>query len=293
MAEGSVALLGLGTMGGGMASNLLKAGFHLTVYNRTMAKAAAFAEQGARVAATAAEAAEGAQIVVSMLADDAASRDAWLGKEGDAGALTAAGAGAILIECSTVSPEWIAELGQPARARGLQLLDAPVTGSRTQAAAGQLTFLVGGDEAAVAKARPVLQAMGKEVVYLGAAGAGAKLKLINNFICGVQAAALAEGLAWLERSGVDVEKGLALLKGGAPGSPLVGALSARMTSHDYGVNFLLKLMAKDLRYAEAAAEAAGVELTTASNARELFEQAMRLGYGDQDMAAVIEPIRNT
>ena len=255
-------------MGGGMAANLLKAGFPLTVYNRTAAKAQALVDGGARLAATPADAARGASIVISMLADDQASREVWLGRDG---ALAAAAPGTILIESSTVSPAWIAELAGQAAQRGLEFLDAPVTGSRVQAAAGQLSFLVGGSERALATVTPVLQAMSKEILHLGPVGSGAKLKLINNFLCGVQIASLAEGLAWIERSGLDREKALAFLKTGAGGSPVIGAVSARMVSQIYGVNFLLRLMAKDLRYAETEAARCDIELTTAEAARKLFE----------------------
>ncbi len=288
MANTSVALIGLGTMGSGMAANLLKAGFPLTVYNRTAAKADRLAEAGARVAATPAQAAQGAQIIVSMLADDPASRQAWLGRDG---ALAAAEPGTILVECSTVSPAWIAELGAAASDRGTELLDAPVTGSRTQAAAAQLSFLVGGSANALAKATLALMAMSKEIVHLGPLGSGAKMKLINNFLCGVQVASLAEALAWIERSGLDPEQALTFLKSAAPGSPLLAGVSARMTSHDYTVNFLLKLMKKDLQYAHDAAAELGIDLTTAASARDLFEQAVSEGYADQDMAAVVEPVR--
>lgn len=288
MTKQSVALLGLGTMGAGMAANLLKAGFPLAVYNRSRAKAEAFAAQGARVAETPADAARGASVIVSMLADDAASRAVWLGRDG---ALAAAEKGAVLLDSSTVSPAWIAELGKAANERGLELLDAPVTGSKMQAAGGQLTFLVGGSAAALEKARPVLEAMGKEIVYLGPVGSGAKMKLLNNFLCGVQVASLAEGIAWLERSGLDAEKALDLLKRGAPGSPLLANLSSRMRSRDYAVNFHLKLMSKDLQYAVEAAAESGVDLTTAANARSLFEQATAEGLGEKDMSAVVEPLR--
>jgi 3-hydroxyisobutyrate dehydrogenase len=171
------------------------------------------------------------------------------------------------------------------------LLDAPVTGSRMQAAGGQLTFLVGGSQETLAITTPVLEAMSKEIAHLGPLGSGAKMKLLNNFICGVQVAALAEGLAWLERSGLDRDQAIDLLKRGAPGSPLLANISARMTSRDYSVNFHLKLMSKDLQYAGEAAATSGVELTTAANARSLFEQAVALGHGDEDMAAVVEPLR--
>ena len=284
-----VAILGLGTMGGGMAANLLKAGFPLAVYNRTAARAQALVNGGARLALTPADAARGASIVISMLADDQASREVWMGRNG---ALAAAAQGTILIESSTVSPAWIAELAGHAAQRGVEFLDAPVTGSRIQSATGQLSFLVGGSERALATATPVLQAMSKEILHLGPVGSGAKLKLINNFLCGVQIASLAEGLAWIERSGLDREKALAFLKSGAGGSPVIGAVSARMVSQIYGVNFLLRLMAKDLRYAETEAARCDLELTTAETARKLFEVAVARGFGEEDMASVIEPLRN-
>jgi 3-hydroxyisobutyrate dehydrogenase len=285
----NVAILGLGTMGAGMATNLLKAGFVLTVYNRTEAKTKDLVTQGARFASTPADAVRGASIVISMLADDAASREVWLGSDG---ALDTAKEGTVLVESSTVSPAWIAELAAAAEQHGTDLLDAPVTGSRTQAEAGQLSFLVGGKAETLQSASPVLKAMSKEIVHLGPVGSGAKMKLINNFLCGVQIASLAEGLTWIERSGLDQEKALSILKSGAPGSPVLGAISARMVTHDYSVNFLLRLMTKDLLYAQTEATRCNVDLKTAEVARSLFETAIAQGFGDDDMASVIEPLRN-
>ena len=264
-------------------------GISLTVYNRTAAKAQALVDAGARLAATPAEAAKGASVVISMLADDAASRAAWLGEEG---ALEAADKGAILIESSTVSPAWIAELAALAAQRELDLLDAPVTGSKMQAQGAQLTFLVGGSEKTFDAVTPVLKTMSKEIIYLGPIGSGAKLKLINNFLCGVQVASLAEGLAWIERSGLDREKALAFLKSGAPGSPLLAAISTRMVDHSYAVNFLLRLMAKDLLYAQNEAAQCDVDLKMAETARSLFEAAVAMGFGEADMSSVVEPLRN-
>lgn len=285
MAE-NVALLGTGTMGAGMAANLLKAGFSLSVYNRTAAKARAI--NGARFASTPADAARDASVIISMVADDVASREVWLEENG---ALDAAKDGAVLVESSTVSPAWIAELATLAGRRGLDLLDAPVTGSRLQAETGQLLFLVGGSDSALKKATPVLKAMSKEIIHFGPVGSGAKIKLINNFLCGVQAASLAEGLVWIERSGLDRDKALAFLKGGAAGSPLLGAVSTRMASRNYAVNFLLRLMRKDLLYAESEAAQCNVDLKTSEVARSLFEAAIAQGLGDEDMASVIEPLR--
>jgi 3-hydroxyisobutyrate dehydrogenase len=275
-------------MGSGMAANLLKAGFPLAVYNRTAAKAQPLVDAGARLASTPADAARGASVVISMLADDAASRAVWLGPNG---ALEAAEKDAILIESSTVSPEWIAEFAGHAAQRGVGFLDAPVTGSRTQAQSGQLSLLVGGSEATLAAVTPVLKAISKEILHLGPIGSGAKLKLINNFLCGVQIASVAEGIAWIERSGLNREQALKFLATGAPGSPVFGAVSARMASHNYAVNFLLRLMAKDLLYAQNEAARCDLDLTTAKVARSLFDDAVAKGFGDEDMASVIEPLR--
>jgi 3-hydroxyisobutyrate dehydrogenase len=283
-----VAILGLGTMGSGMASNLLKAGFPVSAYNRTQAKAAPVAAAGARIAATPADAVRDADVVISMLSDDDASRKTWTG---DVGALAAARPGAVLIESSTVTPAWIAELAALASERNLTLLDAPVTGSRVQAESGQLTFLVGGDESALERVRSVLESMSKEIVHLGPVGSGSRMKLINNFLCGVQVASLAEGLAWIERSGLNREQALKILCNGAPGSPLLNAISARMVARTYDVNFLLSLMRKDLHYAGTDATKLGIVLHTASAAEVRFDEAVAVGYAEKDMSAVIEPLR--
>lgn len=285
-----VAILGLGIMGSGMAANLLKAGFSVAVYNRTPAKAQPLVEKGAQLAATPADAALDAAFVVSMVADDNASREVWTGKDG---ALNALGKAAIAIESSTARPEWIKELAKLVAQRGAEFLDAPVTGSKMQAEGGQLSFLVGGSEEALTAAKPVLQAMSKEIVHVGPIGSGAKLKLINNFLCAVQIASLAEGLTWIERSGLDREKAIDFLKSAAPGSPLFGGVAARMIQQNYSVNFLLRLMTKDLNYAKAEAAREKVNLTTAETARKLFEGAIAQGYGESDMSAVIEPVRKS
>jgi 3-hydroxyisobutyrate dehydrogenase len=283
-----IAILGTGTMGTGMAKNLLEAGFAVTAWNRTAERAAPLADAGAHIAATAAEAASDADAVLSMLSDDDASRGAWTGEQG---ALSGARAGTVLIESSTVTPAWIAELDALAKVRSLKLIDAPVTGSRVQAEGAQLVFLVGGETAVVERVRPALAAMSKEIVHLGPTGSGARMKLINNFMSGVQLASLAEGLTWIERSGLDREQALRVLKNGAPGSPLVAILSPRMVEANYDVNFFLSLMNKDLRYAGLDAATLGVELRTAAAAGSRFTDAVAAGYGEQDMAAVIEPVR--
>lgn len=283
----SVALLGLGTMGRGMAMNLLKAGYPLTVWNRTPARAEPFAELGATIAKTPALAAQNADVVFAMLSDDDASRAAWLGEDG---ALAAMPSGAIAVESSTLSPQWIAELATEARNRGVRMVEAPVTGSRVQAEGGELTFLVGADEAVLDAVAPVMRCMSKEIVHLGPVGSGAQLKLINNFLCGVQATSFAEALRWIEQTGLQRDAALAFLKKGAPGSNIIAAMADRMTQGKYDVNFLLRLMEKDLRYAHAAASELGIELSTSSPAEALFRAAREQGLGEKDMSAVVEAI---
>jgi len=288
MSKPAIAFLGLGLMGSGMAGRLLAHGFPLTVFNRSPEKAKALAAAGARVAASPRAAAVGAEVVISMLADDTAARASWLGPDG---ALAAAAAGTVCIECSTVTVGWVRELGEAAAARGCALLDAPVTGSKAHATAGELTFLVGGPAATLEKVRPVLEAMSKAIVPLGPLGSGALLKLINNFVCGAQVAALAEAVAMIERSGLDRTKALEILTNGAPGSPLVKTVAARMTAPDYTPNFLLRLMAKDIDYAMKEGSQLSLELMTAAAALERFQRALSQGLGDKDMAAVVEPLR--
>jgi 3-hydroxyisobutyrate dehydrogenase len=288
MSDTKIALLGLGLMGSGMAGRLLDAGYPLTIWNRNPDKTKAFADRGARIAKSPREAAMSANVVISMLSDVVVCRDVWLGR-GEA--LLGSAPGTILVESSTVTVEWVHELDQAAKEVGCELVDAPVTGSKPQAASGQLLFLAGGAADAVNRLTPVLKAMGRDVVHVGGVGAGARLKLINNFLSGSQVAALAEALSLIERSGLDVQKSLGVLTEGAPGSPLVKLLSGRMVSKQYDPNFLLRLMAKDLRYAVAEAEAQALDLDMGRAALRVFEHAITAGQGDEDMSAVVEQFR--
>lgn len=288
IAKRSITLLGLGTMGAGMAGRLLAAGYPLTVWNRSFERGRALERAGARVAPTPHGAAEDADVVVSMVADDAASRAVWLG---ESGALAGVRPGAVLIESSTVSPGWIHELAERARVRGCSLIDAPVTGSRVQAASGELLFLAGGDAATIEDVRDVLLVMGRDVVRLGPSGSGAFVKLVNNFVAGVQVAAIAEAVTLIEASGLDREQALGVLLEGAPGSPIVKLVAARMMGRDYDVHFRVDLMGKDLGYAIEAAARHGLPLATAEAALRCFQSASRGGFGGRDIAAVVEPLR--
>ena len=275
-------------MGSGMARRLLQAGFPLTVYNRNPAPAAALGSAGAQIAPTPRHAASQASVVLAMVADDAASRAVWLG---DSGALAGATRGALLIESSTVTPAWIRELHEAASKQGCELVDAPVTGSKKQASEGALNFLVGGRAEAVESARPILAAMGRSITHVGPAGSGALLKLLNNFLCGVQAASFAEALALIERSSLDRDKAIDILANGTPGSLLIRTVLPRMLARDYAPNFLLSLMAKDLHYALREGEELGRRPATAAAALEIFQTAITAGFGAQDFSAIAESAR--
>ena len=282
-----IAFLGLGTMGIGMSGRLLDAGFPVTVWNRNASRAEPLRSRGATLAATPREAAAGADVVIAMLADDGASRSVWTGADG---AVAGLGEGAVAIECSTLSPEWVADLAALVEDSGGAFLDAPVTGSKPQAASGEVVFLVGGDAEVLDSVRDVLRPMSRDAVHIGPVGAGAKMKLVNNFQSAVQAVALGEALTFSEKCGLDPVAAMHVLANGAPGSPLVKTVGARMMARDYTVNFFLRLMRKDVNYAAEEARRHGVELRTAAAALEAFDRAIEAGWGDSDFASVAESI---
>lgn len=268
-----------------MAGRLLAGEFPLAVYNRNRDKTKGFGEGGAFIASSPREAASRAEIVISMVADDKASRSMWLGPDG---ALAGAAAGSVLVESSTLTIAWIKELAALAERQKCELLDAPVTGTRPHAASGQLTFMAGGSASALATAQPVFSVLGHEVIYLGATGSGASLKLINNFLCGVQAASFAEANAWIQAIGLDREKALALLTNGAAGSGIVKRTAAGLPADDPTPNFLLRLLAKDLAYAQESASEKGIPLQTAEAAAKVFQLAIANGHGDEDFSSVVK-----
>jgi len=270
-------------MGSGMAQRLLSANFPLTVYNRNRAKSIPFAANGAFVAESPREAASHAQIILSMVADDVASRQVWLGAEG---ALAGVSPSSVLIESSTLSLGWIKELETAAAELGCEFLDAPVTGTKPHAASGELLFLVGGSRDALDAARPVFSVLGRDAIHLGPSGSGALMKLVNNFVCGVQAASFAEALSLIDAGGLDRDKAMSILTGGAPGSGIVKRVADRVAANDFTPNFGLRWMAKDLAYAIGTASARGIPLRTAAAALSIFREAIAEGHGDEDFSAV-------
>ena len=247
-----VAFLGLGRMGHGMAGRYIDAGFTVTVWNRSKAKADDLIARGARWAASPKDAAIDADAVVSMVADDEASRAVWLASDGAAAAMRA---GALAIECSTVSHRHALDLARELRGRGLVYIDSPVTGLPDAAAAGKLTLLVGAEAADLDKARPFLAPISTTIRHFGPVGCGTVYKLINNLMGAIQIAGIAEGLAIAEHAGLDMKLVLEAIEAGVAASPQVVRHSKRMVARDFGgATFAAALRYKDAAYAVALAE---------------------------------------
>jgi 3-hydroxyisobutyrate dehydrogenase len=280
-----VAFIGLGRMGHGMAGRYLDAGFEVAVWNRSRAKADDLIARGARWATSPADAAAGANAVITMVADDEAARAIWLGKDGATASMKA---GALAIECSTVSYRHALEMARDLRARGLIYIDCPVTGLPEAAAAGKLTLLVGADAADLEKARPYLAPLCTSIRHFGAVGSGTVFKLINNLMGAVQIASLAEGVAIAERAGLDMNLVAEALSTGAVASPQVIRHSKRMVARDFsGASFTAALRHKDAAYAVRLAEELlpGVPVSRAALAA--YETA-KASAPDDDEGAMIK-----
>jgi 3-hydroxyisobutyrate dehydrogenase len=223
-----------------------------------------------------------------MVADDAVSRGVWTGPDGALGGLKR---GAIAIESSTLTPGWVTELASLVRAKGGDLLDAPVGGSRAAANDGKLVFFVGGDAATLAKARPVLEAVGQAVNYLGPTGAGATWKLINNIMGAAHLAVVSEALALAAKAGIDLAQAAELIKTGVSASPMVLNKIGRISERRYDApDFLLKLMLKDVGYAEALAKSFGLKLDMVPATGEVYRRGGAKGLGELDVAAINEAV---
>lgn len=285
-----VAFLGLGRMGRPMASNVRRAGYDLCVWNRTAEKATEFAAiHGVVAAATPAEAAVDADVVISMLADDAAVIEAHAGTAGCLGALRP---GAVVVDMSTVALETVRELAERATGHGVAFLDAPVSGSVAAATDAALTIMVGGPVEPVESARPVLQAMGDPVVHLGASGMGAAMKLSVNTVVHALNGALSEALVLAERSGIERHAAYEVFRHSAVAAPFVHYRQAAFERPgDVPVAFRLTLAAKDLRNALQLAAGIGAELPHAASALDVLEHAAEDGYGDDDESAVAQYLR--
>jgi len=280
---GTVAFVGLGAMGSRMALNLHAAGHKVRGFNRDRAKAKPLAEKGLEIADSIAAAVRGAEFVVSMVSDDAATREVMLA---GAGVLSAAAAGTVILDSSTNTPAMAREVAKAAAAKRCNYLDAPVSGSILQAQGKELVFMVGGDKGAFERAQPLFQAMGRMARHMGDSGAGATIKLVNNMLTAAATVALAEAAQVTEAAGLDPAAALEILGEGAAGSRLLKAKLPKMLKRDFSPQFALELMDKDLRYFLALAQELDRPAPVASFARSQYQAARRAALGKLDSCAV-------
>ncbi len=273
-------------MGSRMAANLVGAGHELTVWNRTGARADEFCSRNdAAKAPTPAEAAAGAEVVVTMVVDGPQVREVLLGAHG---AAEGAPSGALCVDCSTIGRSATLEIAEELGRRGLAMVDAPVTGSSPRAQDGTLTIMAGGSEADFERARPLLEAMGKVIVHCGPLGHGQMVKLINNAVAATNAAVVGQALVLAAGAGVDLDALTEVMAAGSGGSAMLGLKAGPMREHDYTTLFKLEHMLKDVRLCLEEGEAAGAPFEMAALTREILTAAMGRGLGQADFAALIE-----
>lgn len=280
-----IAFIGLGAMGSRMAINLLKAGHAVTVWNREPAAAAELVAMGARQGNSPRDAAKAADFVFAMVRDDDASRQVWLDPEN--GALAGMAAGTVAIESSTLSPEWVRELGAEAAQRGVALLEAPVSGSRPQAESAQLIYLLGGDQATFERCEPLLKVLGSALHLVGPWGAGALVKLGTNALLGIQVTVLAELMGIFERAGADPARVFDVIGQTAVSSAAARQMVGLMLAGDVAPRFPVELIEKDFGYAINAAGSQAAAPTIAA-AHGVFQEAMRQGLGQANMTSVVQ-----
>jgi 2-hydroxy-3-oxopropionate reductase len=289
MQVSKVGLIGLGIMGAPMARNLLRAGFNLTVATRTPGKAEKFAADNSslgqvKAAGSAAEVAAVSEVVISIVTD---SPDVVAVARGENGIFASAKSGTIIIDMSTISPQVTRELAAEAREQGLQWLDAPVSGGEKGAIEGTLTIMVGGDADALARARPVLGAMGKRITHFGAAGNGQSAKLCNQIMTAVNMLSVCEALTFGAKAGLDLATLHQALTGGAANSWALEILGKKMIERDFKPAFMVRLQQKDLRLVLDAADANHTPLPTASLAHQLFAVVEAEGRGDDGTQSLL------
>lgn len=283
-----VAFLGLGLMGTLMAACVRDAGHDLAVWTHTPGKAQAWADaHGAEAAETPAAAARGASAVVTMVVDGPQVAETLLGPEG---ALAEADPGLLCIDCSTIGPAAARAIGADVARRGGVFVDAPVTGSTPKATDGTLTIMAGGSDADVARARPLLEAMGQTIVHVGPLGAGQTVKVIGNAVATANLAAAAQALVVGSAAGLDLERLVDVLEAGVAGSAVLSLKAQALLGHDYTTLFRLDHMLKDVGLCLETAQEAGVPFPAAAEARELLVAAAGRGHGGVDYVALLEAV---
>ena len=282
-----IGFIGLGIMGRGMAANILKAGFPLTVWNRTPERTEALAAAGSAVAATPAALAAASDIVITCVSDTPDVQAVILGEDG---VLRGAQSGSLVIDMSTISPAVTQEIAAALSARGVAMLDAPVSGGSEGAARGTLSIMVGGAVEALERAMPVLQTMGQRITHVGSTGAGQTVKLVNQVIVVGNCLAMAEGLMLAQAGGVDLEKALEAVSGGAAGSWMLSNRGPQILARDWRPGFTIDLQQKDLRLVLEAADAVGTPVPGTALVFQLYRTLEARGLGGDGNHALIKAL---
>jgi 3-hydroxyisobutyrate dehydrogenase len=283
-----VAFIGLGTMGIGMSLNILKAGNELTVHNRTREKEIPLAEQGAKRAESPKDAAAGAEIIAMCVSDTPDVEETILGENG---VIHGASKGSLIIDMSTISPAATRNMARELKIKGMKMLDAPVSGGSEGARDGTLAIMVGGDKADFERALPLLETMGKTVTHVGPIGAGQITKAINQIIISGTYLTVAEGLTLGIKAGLDMEKVIQAISGGAAGSWVLHNRGINVVNNTYPLGFRVRLHHKDLRVALDTARELGVTLPATALVAQIENGLIAKGYGDDDVSAIGRAIR--
>ncbi len=283
-----IAFIGLGTIGIGMSLNILKAGHEVTVHNRTRRKEEEVAKEGANRAPSPREAAEGAEIIVTMVSDTPDVEEVVLGENG---VIHGAPQGAIIIDMSTISPAATRQMAEELGKKGIKMLDAPVSGGPEGAQNGTLAIMVGGDAADFKRALPILDAMGKTVTHVGPIGAGQITKAINQIIISGTYLTVAEGLTLGMKAGLDMQKVIQAISGGAASSWVLHNRGINVVNNTYPLGFRVKLHHKDLGIALDTARELDVTLLATALVAQIENGLIARGYGDDDVSAIGRSIR--
>ena len=278
--------IGLGIMGSRMAANLRRAGYELTVHNRTRERAERWAEEhGAAVAATPAEVGERSDVVITMVVDGPQVEALLLGPDGVA---EGAAPGTLCVDMSTIAPAQTRAIGAALAEREIRFVDAPVTGSSPRAEDGTLTIMAGGTPEDFGRARPFLGAMGRLVVHVGELGQGQTVKIINNAVAATNLSTLAQALIVGRATGVDLEALVRVMGAGSGGSAMLEIKGRPLIEHDYSTLFKLEHMLKDVRLCLEEGQAAGVPFPAAAQTREILVAGVGRGLADADFTAILE-----
>ncbi len=284
MANPMIGLIGLGVMGKPMARNLMKAGYALVVHNRSPAAAEELAKEGAKAVATSKDVAAQSGVLITMLPDSPDVEQVYAGANG---VFAGAKKGALLIDMSSISPVVARRLAAEAETRGLDMLDAPVSGGEAGAIGATLSIMIGGNPEAVERAMPIFQALGKNIVHVGAAGAGQVTKAANQMVVGTTIAVVSEALVLAAKAGVDPAKVRQALLGGFAQSKILDAHGQRMLERNFKPGFRIGLHEKDMKIALASGFEYGVPLLVTGVVSQMMAAAKSLGNGDLDHSGLV------